>query len=304
MNGFHDVDRDLVEAFAVELDADAYARTLEVTLARVEVEFIASASAPPPRRWHVRDLRPGRRRLATVVVAIVLILLLVAVAIAQPSHFDWIFGDDPDAPANKVEVLKEPKERATPAQPAGRIAPGVTMRSLLDPPTNADGDLAFLRGRALNIKRLRPPGTPGASEFLPLETYLRLLLDIRIETTSIQVIAVPTTEGKVCHWLWSRPVESFVTGCTAVLDEDQPVHGGVVTPRDRRPIAHGIFIDGVRSIRIRRSDGRADRATLGRNAYAWRSPRPDVRPTGLVVTFDDGRSVELSPIGGVLRVSS
>lgn len=296
MTDLHEIDRCIIDVFGPEPDDAGYQRALAVTLARVDREIATADTRRPVRRLLGRGA--GRRAVPRLaIVMVVVLVLLAAAAVAQPGSVrEFFFGDDPAAPANRLDVLRQP-EADEPAGSSGASKPNAAgaLDALLGPPRQPGGDFEPLR-TSMPTLTSRHPDRFG--ELLPLEDNLRLLLDDDLDGMRLQLVAVPTTTGSVCHWFWAPQVPTFFGHCVDVLDQTRPVDAARSTPPDGRTIVGGVVIDEVSSVWMRFADGSLDPATMGRNAFVWRGS-PGETPVGITARFSDGRAVDLGVYGFV-----
>jgi hypothetical protein len=265
----------------------AGAGTDELASLQLLSEHIALTSAAPRR-----SSRPSQRKWFVIAMASSLIAVTGAAAASGVAP-DW-FGDDPAAPANKLDVLREPQ---APVDEPTVDPATLSMRALVEPPTNVSGDLAFLKKTMPLVTTLESPDPNGVGELLPLDTNLRLLQQASRGGIGVEILAVPTTRGKVCHWKWMTPTKTLSSSCADKLDRATPVHASIFMQQDRRAIASGIAIDDVKSVLVEFSNRTTVPAEMGRNSFVWIGTEPHVRPVGLIVGFADGTELALDALG-------
>lgn len=252
---------------STDLDADA---TLDRIAARLESEIARPAGRRTRRR------RPRSRR-ATILFASLCILVVASAAFAAPVVKRYWFGDDPEAPANKMEVLQD---NSTASSDVTNMSIFSTVKKSGLPPQSIQQV----------IDRLPPDhGTPLVDQAQQLLTFFD-------GDISYEMIGIPTTTGHVCvasgQVAFGRSGIAMTVGCGMRLDGKpltvsfgQSAEGGVYSPW----LYSGLLADGVTAVDVRIGwDGPLEPADLGRNAWVWRGSDPSQRPRQLVVTFEDG----------------
>ncbi len=254
----HDINIDAELAGALE-DLARYERSDEAL-----VRHIVGRIERGPRR------QTGARR--SLRAALVAIGCVVAVggglAVAQPGALKTIFGDDENAPANKVQALQQ-DERA------------VDMSVFADVSTSALPEQQM-------VAMLEAAPLLNSDWGEPMPDFARELLTTTTAQGAVSVAAMPTTKGFVCV-AYVSPAQSSST-CVDQLTDERPisVHG---LGRGGQSVLIGIASDHVRSVSVLTESGHKP-ATLERNGFVWTGPDSD-RPTALEVLLEDGRTVSI-----------
>jgi hypothetical protein len=268
------------------LTPDDHDESVDAALNRI-ARRLDDEYAVPATRAARRRRRPRSRR-ATILFASLCILIVASAAIAAPAVKRHWFGDDPEAPANKMEVFQN--------QDPAAIVTDLDHMSIFDEKTVPAG-----RQMGPILKQLLEGSSAARPEHGELiRAQARRLLTLRDGPFAYEMIGVPTTTGRVCLVTGSsvggKP-RMGGAGCgggrygnlgniPVTSGAGKGCDMGVCTPW----LYSGLAADGVKSVSVRLGWNRdsLQPAQMGRNAWAWRGSNPTERPRQLVVTFTDG----------------
>jgi hypothetical protein len=261
-----DLDRLIVGALAVDVDAAAYER------ARQRAHAVVYELADRPRRHAVRPARSTRSiRARRVVLVVLALLLLVAAAVAaSPDLRSRILGSSEPA-ADRMESFRK-------RQP----------RQAVELPALAERELAATVALA---ERRATGGDPSA---VVLDD-VRFLMDDEVNGVRIGMWGSRTSNDRACYVLVAaaagQPFPESGSRSTCIeFAAGWPIGESHGTLKGRWWAAFGGIADGVAGVNLVMSDGTTSAAVTRGNAFAWVDD-VDHRPVAIEAVLVDDTTV-------------
>lgn len=220
----------------------------------------------------------SRRPVAIVAIGFALVAATTTAALGAGGQLRQWFGNDPAAPANKVQAL----------QGAGD---SLDMSAFDGEHANYDDPKAALAMWLSIADQTQEAGKDGTSINEAARTLLTAHTDSALGV--IQIAAVPTTSGNVC--IAFHTADPSGTTCIERLDADAPASATLVGAGDATTVL-GLRLDNVDAVSIRTEDGSLQPATLGPNSYVW-TGTVDNNAVSLQAHTSEGQTVDVDIAG-------